>query len=90
MAKINCWEKKLCGREEGGINTAELGVCPAAIATDVSGRNSGKNGGRYCWRLAGTFCGGKVQGTMAKKIMNCIECEMLQQVKNEEGLIFRI
>ncbi len=90
MSKKNCWEYKLCGREEGGINSEELGVCPASSSKDFEGRNSGENGGRYCWRLAGTFCGGKIQGTMARKIMNCIECEVLQKIKEEEGLIFRI
>jgi len=90
MSKKNCWEYKLCGREEGGINSEELGVCPASSSKDFEGRNSGENGGRYCWRLAGTFCGGKIQGTMARKIMNCIDCEVLQKIKEEEGLVFRI
>lgn len=90
MEKKNCWEIKNCGREEGGINAKELGVCPAAESKDHTGRNSGKNGGRYCWRVAGTFCGGEVQGMMANKIMDCIECEFLLKVKEEEGLIFTI
>lgn len=29
-----------------------------------------------CWQVAGTFCGGKVQGTFAHKFMSCSECEV--------------
>jgi hypothetical protein len=31
--------------------------------------------GRICWYIAGTFCGGKVQGEYAKKIKDCRKCE---------------
>ncbi|MGD0283853.1 MAG: two-CW domain-containing protein, partial [Dissulfurispiraceae bacterium] len=26
---MNCWEFKKCGREMGGVNIEQLGVCPA-------------------------------------------------------------
>jgi PAS domain S-box-containing protein len=29
-----------------------------------------------CWQVAGTFCGGKVQGTFAQKFISCSECEV--------------
>ena len=61
---MNCWEFKNCGREKGGTNSIELGVCPAYP-------DDGKN----CARKAGTLCGGKVQGTFAMKIDSCIKCE---------------
>ena len=61
---MNCWEFKTCGREKGGTNSKELGVCPAFS-------DDGKN----CARLAGTLCGGKVQGTFAMKIDSCIKCD---------------
>ncbi|MDP2279047.1 MAG: hypothetical protein Q8K51_12565 [Nitrospirota bacterium] len=32
-------------------------------------------GGRICYLVAGTMCGGKVQGTYAQKIGNCRECD---------------
>ncbi len=51
---MNCWEFKKCGREKGGAKTAELGVCPAYPAH-----------GTHCDHIAGTLCGGKVQGTFA-------------------------
>ena len=82
---LNCWEFKKCGREPGGAKVAELGVCPASTETKVNGVNNGKNGGRSCWALAGTFCGGKVQGTFADKLSNCIDCEFYKKVGQEEG-----
>jgi hypothetical protein len=85
MNKMNCWELKKCGREPGGAKTAEYGVCPAAESTDSNGVNSGKNGGRICWAIAGTFCGGKVQGDFAQKQVSCMVCEVFKQVKREEG-----
>jgi hypothetical protein len=85
MGKLNCWEFKKCGREEGGAKVAELGVCPAALVARADGLNSGKNGGRSCWAIAGTLCGGTVQGTFATKLPNCLKCEFYQLVGAEEG-----
>ena len=85
MSKQNCWEVKRCGREPRGIKAAELGVCPAASEAGVSGLNGGENGGRVCWMIAGTLCGGQVQGSFAAKLANCQECEFYKQVRNEEG-----
>ena len=59
----NCWEFMKCGREKGGNKADELGICPAY-----------PDGGRDCWNLAGTFCGGKVQGTVAQKKSTCLTC----------------
>jgi hypothetical protein len=83
--KQNCWQVKKCGREPGGANVSHLGVCPAAIETALNGINGGKNAGRACWAIAGTLCDGKVQGTFAQKMINCLECEFYQQVVAEEG-----
>jgi diguanylate cyclase (GGDEF)-like protein len=33
-----------------------------------------------CWIIAGTMCGGEVQGEFAKKLGNCQECEIYQKV----------
>jgi hypothetical protein len=85
MAKLNCWEFKKCGREPGGAKASELGVCPAATETRTDGINDGKKGGRACWALAGTLCGGKVQGDFAMKLGNCMQCEFYQLVGKEEG-----
>jgi hypothetical protein len=83
--KKNCWEVKKCGREPGGANEQELGVCPAAVEQKLDGINRGKNGGRACWAIGGTMCFGVLQGTFAKKIGSCMHCDFLEQVKKEEG-----
>jgi len=85
MSKQNCWEFKKCGREENGEKADQLGVCPAYATKKLNKINSGKNAGRSCWAVAGTLCGGKVQGTYAAKISNCLECEFYKLVQNEEG-----
>ncbi len=83
--KFNCWEYLKCGREPGGEKIAEFGVCPAAKDSSFDGLNRGKNGGRICWAVAGTFCGGKVQGTFAEKRKSCINCEFYKSVRKEQG-----
>lgn len=88
MERINCWEAKQCGREPGGANVAELGVCPAALPGAVDGVNKGTHAGRVCWAIAGTCCHGQVQGTFARKLLSCLECAFLQQVNEEEGANF--
>jgi hypothetical protein len=88
MPKKNCWEVKNCGRQKGGIKVAEFGVCPAAIETRTEGINGGKTGGRACWAISGTLCGGKVQGVYAEKVGNCMKCEFYQSVRTEEGAGF--
>jgi hypothetical protein len=84
-SKTNCWEFKNCGRQPGGAKVGQLGVCPASIETRVNGMHGGRNGGRVCWAVTGTFCGGVVQGTFAAKLTNCIKCEFYTQVVRDEG-----
>lgn len=83
--KQNCWEFKNCGREPGGKNALEMGICPAADTKAVHGINGGKNGGRACWAIAGTMCSGKVQGIFVQKLMSCRACDFYSQVSSEEG-----
>ncbi|MCK5418982.1 MAG: cyclic nucleotide-binding domain-containing protein, partial [Desulfobacterales bacterium] len=83
--KRNCWEYMRCGRESGGANAAELGVCPAAGDGSYDGINCGKNAGRFCWAVAGTFCGGAIQGTFADKRESCLSCGFFNTVRAEEG-----
>ncbi|MBI5049395.1 MAG: hypothetical protein HZC11_00595 [Nitrospirae bacterium] len=85
VKKQNCWEFKKCGREPGGEKVKDMGICPASTDTASDGLNDGKNGGRICWALAGTFCGGIVQGTFAQKQVSCMSCEFYKKVKDEEG-----
>ncbi len=86
--KMNCWEIKKCERHPGGKKVDELGICQAALDSGYDGTNQGTNAGRYCWRIAGTLCGGQTQGSFASKLKNCVVCEFFQQVKREEGVKF--
>ena len=84
MAKKNCWEVMHCGREPGGRNE-KMGICPAAITCENDGFNNGERGGRFCWNFAGTFCNEELQGSVAKKLKNCLNCGFLKMVREEEG-----
>ena len=84
MSVQNCWEVKKCGRERGGFRVSELGVCPASTETRTNGLHHGINGGRACWAVTGTFCGGKVQGAFAAKLTSCMDCQFYKQVSEEE------
>ncbi|MGW8322438.1 MAG: two-CW domain-containing protein [Thermodesulfobacteriota bacterium] len=87
MNKQNCWEYFRCGREEGGENVHELGVCPAAVDTSAQGLNGGMNAGRICWAVAGTLCDGEVMGTRAEKERFCGACDFYRMVRAEEGFM---
>ena len=82
--KLNCWEHIKCGRQPGGFKAQELGICPVATHQQLHGVHDGKNAGRACWAIAGSLCGGKVQGTYAQKLHNCWRCDFMNQVKKEE------
>ena len=38
--------------------------------------------GQSCWRVAGTMCGGKVQGVFAEKLDNCKKCNFYSYMKS--------
>ncbi len=84
MGKLNCWDFKKCGRQSGGEKAHELGVCPASTEKKLNGVHQGKNSGRACWVVAGTFCKGEMQGTFVSKSANCIKCDFYQSVRKEE------
>src|ERR1035437_2445650 len=66
---MNCWEYMRCGRIPGGENADQPGVCPAYTY----------GAGHACWLVAGTFCGGQVQGTFAQKEGTCRNCEFYKR-----------
>ena len=86
--KLNCWEVKKCGRQPKGEKIQELGVCPAAIEQRAHGINSGANGGRACWAIKQTLCGDKIQGGIAEKLVNCMQCDFYKAVRDEEASDF--
>ena len=82
---LNCWEFMNCKRQPGGSRAAENGSCVAASDSSYDGINNGKNAGRICWAVAGTCCGGEVQGTFAEKRDSCTSCPFYCLVQEEEG-----
>ena len=84
MKGKNCWEHKNCGREPGGQKARDLGVCPVTMYDELDGAHGGKKAGRACWVVAGSLCGGKIQGTYAEKLANCWRCDFMNTVKKEE------
>ena len=90
MKKKNCWSVKQCGREAGGKNVSQMGICPASIDRKLHGTHGGDCAGRACWIIAGTFCGGEEQGTFAHKYHNCEKCDFYLSVRQEEGLQFKM
>ncbi len=84
MSKVNCWEHKKCARQPGGRLAGEMGVCPASTHKSLNTIHGGMNAGRACWAVAGTFCGGVVQGSEAQKQHNCWKCDFFQLVRKEE------
>ena len=83
MDKLNCWEYKKCGREIGGINVKNLGVCPAATFTAAHNFCEGENGGRACMYITGTFCAGSVNGTFSEKVKTCVKCDFYKSLKRD-------
>ncbi|PIS38337.1 MAG: hypothetical protein CO150_02630 [Nitrospirae bacterium CG_4_9_14_3_um_filter_53_35] len=88
MERKNCWEMKECGRQPGGANIEMMGTCPAALPNEYDHTNRGKYAGRFCWAVTGTLCGGQIQGTFARKMKDCLHCEFLKRVHEEEGRFF--
>ena len=67
-----------CGREPGGEKVAELGICRAADEEFFNGINGGKNGGRICFAFAGTYSNCVVDGSFAKKLTSCEDCNFFK------------
>lgn len=82
--KLNCWEYKRCGRQPGGDRSEELGICPASVEWSLDGAHDGKNAGRVCWVVSGTYCDSLVSGTYASEVNACDMCDFFQLVRFEE------
>ena len=85
MSELNCWEFFKCGREPGGEKVNELGICPAATFEPSDGFLDGKNGGKACTYIAGTFCSGTIQGTAREKEKKCATCEFYNALRDRYG-----
>ncbi len=80
--KKNCWEIKACGK-----CTSALGddACPVCKESKLDGVHDGVNGGRACWAVPHTKCGGVTQGSLGEKFVDCSGCDFYNMVRNEEG-----
>ena len=84
---INCWEFKKCGREPGGENVPEHGVCPAATESRANGIHRGKNGGRCCWVISDSYCKINENGGVPRGFITCRKCEFYAVVKKSTELL---
>ncbi len=66
-------EEKLNCWEFKKCGREKTGDCPAVR----------ENTGHICWMVAGTMCGGKVQGAFAEKVGNCKECNFYHYMKGQ-------
>jgi len=87
--RLNCWEYKKCGCGPED-SMADAAKCPAIFEKKLDGVHNGKNAGRTCWVIAGTYCNGAVQGKFAQKYSTCLNCDFYQMVLEEEGPGFEI
>ncbi len=86
--RLNCWEHTGCGREPGGKNAEEQGICQVATSRQYDGVNRGKAGGRFCWAIAGTYSLGVPKGTFVMKHSDCIDCSFFKEVQHQEDRFF--
>ena len=77
---LNCWEIIKCERHKGGKKVNELGECIA----------SKKGMGHSCWAVAGTLCGGKIQGTHAQKNGYCTSCKVYHTYNRSMGKLGKL
>jgi hypothetical protein len=65
-----------CGRQKGGSMVSELGECVA----------SKEQLGHSCWAVAGTLCGGVVQGLVSQKSAGCLNCIVYKTYNRMRGV----
>lgn len=82
--KINCWEVMKCGKTGLGIRGRFQEICPARLEARLDGIHGGRNGGRACWVIENTLCGGKRPETTEVKRAGCASCKFFLQVHAEE------
>ena len=83
--RTNCWEYLSCGREPGGSNADEMGVCPVTTFEAADGFLGGRNGGRACVYITGTFCCQVLKGTQRDNKKPCIDCGFYKLLRRENG-----
>jgi hypothetical protein len=82
--KINCWDFHKCGRDIENKRVDGSSICPALLETGLNGIHGGKNGGRVCWIIPGTLCGGWTQRKLVPKYVLCRLCNFKKTVFKDE------
>lgn len=85
MATANCWEVKGCGFDRPGLGRP---VCPAVTYETADGFLGGKNGGRACSFIPGTFCAGEGPHPTANKEERCQNCTFFRDLKTNYQATF--
>ena len=87
--KYNCWYFMKCGREPSGALVHQFGVCPASTEQRLDGIHDGKNAGRACWVVAGSYSEQKrFHCFFARIYEDCKKCEFYAVTKAAEGRTF--
>ncbi len=79
--KLNCWEFKNCGREQGGLLADTLGECPVSTSMKFDGLNNGVGAGRACWLIPNSAC---AKNRLNNTGRSCFDCPFYKRVKFEE------
>lgn len=74
-----------CGRGPKDSREKNVEPCPVVKERRLDAVHGGNRSGRACWVVAGTFCGGNIQGTFAQKDIACKRCDFYKKVFAEEG-----
>ncbi len=89
MSKKNCWEyNKNCRNVHGAADSRSL-PCPSSTMVSLSGLNGGKNAGRICWNIAGSFSGHGIRKIALNDRPSCVRCDFFKLVEAEEGDNFK-
>ena len=66
--KQNCWEYMKCEGPRDDQLATRSGICRSSTREIFNEINSGKNGGRICFAVVGTFSSKEIQGLFAKEL----------------------
>lgn len=82
---MNCWQYMSCRREPGGAHTGRFGVCPASTDNRLDGVHGGKNAGRACWVVKGSFTKEAEETALVRGNKDCRTCDFYNAIHFEEG-----
>ena len=88
MFSVNCWDHKGCGFGPQSGKKSGCQVCPAASHKNADGFLGGENGGRSCYFIMGTLCGGVGAQTEEEKHERCLDCTFFHTLQAKHGKSF--